>query len=98
MLEYFIPGYNHARRGWVWGRRLPVARLKMEDEEVMAMCPEDRVIQRAMPASAEYSFILTMRQPIFNDEFMKNVINARSHEDRINYLNNLYKNEYVEWE
>jgi hypothetical protein len=67
----------------------------MEEDEVMAMSPDNRIVLRALPASAEYSYILTIRQPVFDSEFVKNMVHAKSDEAREQYFNELLKKEYV---
>jgi hypothetical protein len=89
MLEHFRPGYNHSGHAWEQGRRMPLFRSKMEEDEVEAFTMRGKIETRAFPGNASREFTIQLTKPVYDQEFFETMFGQSDKEVIAEYVNKL---------
>jgi len=71
LLEHYRPGHSHSEHAWEQGRRMPIWRVKMEEDEVEAFTMRGKIARRGFPGDTTREFSIQLTKPVYDQEFVE---------------------------
>eukprot|EP00029_Vermamoeba_vermiformis_P007296 TRINITY_DN3118_c0_g1_i1.p1 TRINITY_DN3118_c0_g1~~TRINITY_DN3118_c0_g1_i1.p1 ORF type:complete len:2015 (-),score=746.86 TRINITY_DN3118_c0_g1_i1:109-6153(-) len=89
LLEHFRPGHNHSEYAWEHGRRMPIWRVKMEEDELEYFTLRGKFDRRAFPGDSTREYSIQLVKPVYDQEFVETMFMQNDQEVISDYVQNL---------